>query len=191
MDKKIEKKLKDQVDHWIRDCFFLASIPFIALWIFLFFNIFWRVVPFWELFTEHWMVLVGAFWFSLFFFLIWLREHIKRKWIYNSIIDGTIVVKKTEIIKFVPRVKNLFSKEHRNSDFSLYFITSDWEKKYKSGRYSDKEIQLLWDKLDINLYFIQDCKIWFKLRWKKFSIWDKIDVYVDPKHKRNYIMDID
>ena len=186
-----KKNLKYRVEKWIKDCLFLSSIPFMMLWFFLFFNIFCRVIPFWEFFTEYWIVLIIAFWLSIFIFSVLFYNHTKRKWIYEHIKYGTIIIKKTEIIKFVPRIKNFFSKEHRKEDFTLYFLTSDWEREYKSIKYSAWEIWFIWDEFDINLYFVQKHKNWFKLRWKKFFIWDKVDVYIDPKHKRNYILNTD
>ncbi len=73
--------------------------------------------------------------------------------------------------------------------FDMYFLTSDDEKKYKSKKYYNWDVVLVGD--DITLYDRQWPNTWLTIKWKKFSIWDEIDVYVDPKHKRNYIMDVD
>ena len=73
--------------------------------------------------------------------------------------------------------------------FNMYFLTSDGERKFKSEKYSNRDVVLVGD--DVTLYDRQWTNTWLTIKWKKFSIWDQIDVYVDPRHKRNYIMDID
>jgi len=136
--------------------------------------------------------------------LIGVYEYMKRKWIYDSIMDGTVIIKKTRIIKFVLRVRYSSPEKYKKSTFDryvngsmqnnydgfdMYFLTSDDEKKYKSKKYYNWDVVLVGD--DITLYDRQWPNTWLTIKWKKFSIWDEIDVYVDPKHKRNYIMDVD
>ena len=149
---------------------------------------------------------------SLFIYCICYYEELKEKRLYQQVCNWTIKSKEVEIIRFNRYIiddKIQWPERYRTSNYSVTIYASDWKKDYES----DKFYRYTTNTIDYKKYYeeyqnhniLLHSRIYRILRLlrivkkprfpsieyviinnKKYSIGDKVTVYIDSKWSWNY-----
>lgn len=133
----------------------------------------------WPVFVS--VLIVTAFWLCLIFY-----DENKYKRLYKQVCNWTITIKQLPIVKFKRyRPRRHFNFKYDNSNYGYRIIVSDWNKKYKSRKYSDRYLWL--NNILTNTQLNKDS---LKINGKIYYIWDTVTVFIDSKRENNYYIDI-
>ncbi len=149
---------------------------------------------------------------SLFIYCICYYEELKEKRLYQQVCNWTIKSKEVEIIRFNRYIiddKIQWPERYHTSNYSVTIYASDWKKDYES----DKFYRYTTNTIDYKKYYeeyqnnniLLHSRIYRILRLlrlvkkprlpsieyviinnKKYSIGDKVTVYIDAKWRWNY-----
>lgn len=113
----------------------------------------------------------------------------RRKRLYKQACDNTIYIEYVEIIKFDRYSPlNKYMKKYNDKEYWYVVITSNWNRKYKSEKFSDYDLwiynpdNLLWKKKEETTTL--------KVGKKTHHIWDEVRVFIDNKNDNNYYIDL-
>lgn len=179
---KTRKKFKSIVE-WFSTNKLLARCPTILTgWMFIA-CFFYPGIDMNEVFKSRHAFIVGPI-LTIFWLFIVFREQNKYKRLYNQVCDWTIIIKKPKIIEF--KRYGLWGEKNRDKR-GYRIIAWDWEKTYKSIRFSDC---YLWINYSNEIYKTHFDIDELKINGKVYHIWDKVAVYIDCEREKNYYLDI-
>ena len=215
ISKKIIKFFEEKYLNWKNYSLLFGSMPLMFVWFILFFNLFSHSLTWEEIldYAKFWAPII--IFLSLFIFCICYYGELKTKRLYQQVCNWTIESKEVEIIGFDRHVPTWEKKNYGDSwyDPNQYWfsiIATDWKRKYESDWFSDRKLWLNYSKFYIEkesydtlmnsrlfrlwrlLRIIKPFKLppreYITINNKKYSIGDKVTVYIDSKWKWNYCL---
>ena len=137
-------------------------------------------------FNDYWPGLVCGILFSVILLCIVFYYQNRRKRMYKQALDNSLYVDYVEIIKF-DRYRS-YTKKYNDKDCWYRVIVSDWNRKYKSEKYSDNDLWI----------YNPDSSIWIKKKEttslyigrKTHHIWEEVRMFVDNENDNNYYIDL-
>jgi hypothetical protein len=160
----------------------IAWVPTILIWWMVIACFLYPGIDMNEVRKSRPVLLVGPFLTIIWLCIVFYNER-NYKRLYHQVCDWTITIKQLDIIEF--RRYGSLSKEYKRNEHWYRVIASDWEKKYKSNKYSDQYLWIYHSPLQM---FTHDDEL--KINGKTYHIWDKIVVYIDSGKESNYYLDI-
>ena len=137
-------------------------------------------------FNDYWPGLVWGILFSVILLCVVFYYQNRRKRLYKQALDNSLYVDYVEIIKF-DRYRS-YTKKYNDKDCWYRVIVSDWNRKYKSEKYSDNDLWI----------YNPDSSIWIKKKEttslyigrKTHHIWEEVRMFVDNENDNNYYIDL-
>lgn len=212
VSKKLIKFFEEKYLRWKNSGYLIGSIPLMLVGFILFFNLFTHSLTREEILDYANPGLPILIFLSLFIYCICYYEELKEKRLYQQVCNWTIKSKEVEIIRFNRYIiddKIQWPERYRSSNYSVTIYASDWKKDYES----DKFYRYTTNTIDYKKYYeeyqnhniLLHSRIYRILRLlrlvkkprllsieyviinnKKYSIGDKVTVYIDAKWSWNY-----
>lgn len=212
VSKKLIKFFEEKYLRWKNSGYLIGSIPLMLVGFILFFNLFTHSLTREEILDYANPGLPILIFLSLFIYCICYYEELKEKRLYQQVCNWTIKSKEVEIIRFNRYIiddKIQWPERYRSSNYSVTIYASDWKKDYES----DKFYRYTTNTIDYKKYYeeyqnhniLLHSRIYRILRLlrivkkprlpsieyviinnKKYSIGDKVTVYIDSKWSWNY-----
>lgn len=212
VSKKLIKFFEEKYLRWKNSGYLIGSIPLMLVGFILFFNLFTHSLTREEILDYANPGLPILIFLSLFIYCICYYEELKKKRLYQQVCNWTIKSKEVEIIRFNRYIiddKIQWPERYRTSNYSVTIYASDWKKDYES----DKFYRYTTNTIDYKKYYeeyqnhniLLHSRIYRILRLlrivkkprlpsieyviinnKKYSIGDKVTVYIDSKWSWNY-----
>ncbi len=212
VSKKLIKFFEEKYLRWKNSGYLIGSIPLMLVGFILFFNLFTHSLTREEILDYANPGLPILIFLSLFIYCICYYEELKEKRLYQQVCNWTIKSKEVEIIRFNRYIiddKIQWPERYRSSNYSVTIYASDWKKDYES----DKFYRYTTNTIDYKKYYeeyqnhniLLHSRIYRILRLlrivkkprlpsieyviinnKKYSIGDKVTVYIDAKWRWNY-----
>ncbi len=212
VSKKLIKFFEEKYLRWKNSGYLIGSIPLMLVGFILFFNLFTHSLTREEILDYANPGLPILIFLSLFIYCICYYEELKEKRLYQQVCNWTIKSKEVEIIRFNRYIiddKIQWPERYRSSNYSVTIYASDWKKDYES----DKFYRYTTNTIDYKKYYeeyqnhniLLHSRIYRILRLlrivkkprlpsieyviinnKKYSIGDKVTVYIDSKWNWNY-----
>jgi len=216
VSKKLIKFFEEKYLRWKNSGYLIGSIPLMLVGFILFFNLFTHSLTREEILDYANPGLPILIFLSLFIYCICYYEELKEKRLYQQVCNWTIKSKEVEIIRFNRYIiddKIQWPERYRSSNYSVTIYASDWKKDYES----DKFYRYTTNTIDYKKYYeehqnhniLLHSRIYRILRLlrivkkprlpsieyviinnKKYSIGDKVTVYIDSKWSWNYCIHI-
>ena len=212
VSKKLIKFFEEKYLRWKNSGYLIGSIPLMLVGFILFFNLFTHSLTREEILDYANPGLPILIFLSLFIYCICYYEELKEKRLYQQVCNWTIKSKEVEIIwfnRYIIDDKIQWPERYRTSNYSVTIYASDWKKDYES----DKFYRYTTNTIDYKKYYeeyqnhniLLHSRIYRILRLlrivkkprlpsieyviinnKKYSIGDKVTVYIDSKWSWNY-----
>ena len=212
VSKKLIKFFEEKYLRWKNSGYLIGSIPLMLVGFILFFNLFTHSLTREEILDYANPGLPILIFLTLFIYCICYYEELKEKRLYQQVCNWTIKSKEVEIIRFNRYIiddKIQWPERYRSSNYSVTIYASDWKKDYES----DKFYRYTTNTIDYKKYYeeyqnhniLLHSRIYRILRLlrivkkprlpsieyviinnKKYSIGDKVTVYIDSKWSWNY-----
>ena len=212
VSKKLIKFFEEKYLRWKNSGYLIGSIPLMLVGFILFFNLFTHSLTREEILDYANPGLPILIFLSLFIYCICYYEELKEKRLYQQVCNWTIKSKEVEIIwfnRYIIDDKIQWPERYRSSNYSVTIYASDWKKDYES----DKFYRYTTNTIDYKKYYeeyqnyniLLHSRIYRILRLlrivkkprlpsieyviinnKKYSIGDKVTVYIDSKWSWNY-----
>ena len=212
VSKKLIKFFEEKYLRWKNSGYLIGSIPLMLVGFILFFNLFTHSLTREEILDYANPGLPILIFLSLFIYCICYYEELKEKRLYQQVCNWTIKSKEVEIIwfnRYIIDDKIQWPERYRSSNYSVTIYASDWKKDYES----DKFYRYTTNTIDYKKYYeeyqnhniLLHSRIYRILRLlrivkkprlpsieyviinnKKYSIGDKVTVYIDAKWSWNY-----
>lgn len=212
VSKKLIKFFEEKYLRWKNNGYLIGSIPLMLVGFILFFNLFTHSLTREEILDYANPGLPILIFLSLFIYCICYYEELKEKRLYQQVCNWTIKSKEVEIIRFNRYIiddKIQWPERYRSSNYSVTIYASDWKKDYESDkfyRYTTNTIDyekyyeeyqnhniLLYSRIYRILRLLRIVKKprlpsieYVIINNKKYSIGDKVTVYIDSKWSWNY-----
>ena len=212
VSKKLIKFFEEKYLRWKNNGYLIGSIPLMIVGFILFFNLFTHSLTREEILDYANPGLPILIFLSLFIYCICYYEELKEKRLYQQVCNWTIKSKEVEIIRFNRYIiddKIQWPERYRSSNYSVTIYASDWKKDYESDkfyRYTTNTIDyekyyeeyqnhniLLYSRIYRILRLLRIVKKprlpsieYVIINNKKYSIGDKVTVYIDSKWSWNY-----
>ena len=179
--KKTEKKFESLVKSYSQNKL-LAWVPTILIWWMIIACFLYPGINMDEV-RESWPVLLTGPFLTILWLCIVYHNERNYKRLYRQVCDWTITIKQLNITEF--RRYGSWGNEYKRSEHWYRVIANDWEKIYKSNKYSDL---YLWIYRNPLRQYIDNDEL--KINNKTYHIWDKVLVYIDSWKTNNYYLDI-
>ena len=205
--KVVKKIIKWQIA-WYWTGKLLAFSPIMLLWWILIASFLYPGIDTSYVRTDWPYMLISAVYLTAMMLGIVLYNEHKLKRLYYQICNWTIIIKQTKIVKFkyynhdwMDRKGN--TRDRLRNDAWYRIVTSDWVDNYKSNRFPYQFRYSSWKwamhyvvnnvisrVVAINDPRGREGKDYIIIKWKQYSLWDEITVYIDSDKKKNYYMAI-
>lgn len=181
---KITQKTKKRIESLVKSYNqnkLVAWVPTILIWWMFLACFFYPGIDIDEVLKSWPVLLTGPFLTVFWLCIVFYKERIYKR-LYQQVCDWTIIIKQLKITSF--RRYGSWNNQYERNKHGYRVIASDWNKEYKSIKYSDAYLWLYYN----SVTYANNDEL--KIDGKIYHIWDKIMVYIDYKDENNYYLDI-